>query len=116
MSTQTGSCHCGKVRFEVRGELPPPIACNCSMCGRSGTLLSFVADDAFTLLAGEGALVDYEFNKHVIHHTFCGTCGIKPFARGAKPDGTRMVAVNMRCLDGIDVHTVEATKFSGKDL
>jgi len=51
------------------------------MCGRSGTLLQFVAPDAFKLEHGETNLTDYLFNKHVIHHTFCKTCGIKPFAQ-----------------------------------
>ncbi len=37
-----GSCHCGKVAFEVEGELNEAMACNCSMCSRKGSLLWFV--------------------------------------------------------------------------
>lgn len=29
-----GSCLCGAVRFEIRGELAPPDACHCSQCRR----------------------------------------------------------------------------------
>src|SRR4051794_16362280 len=90
----TGSCHCGKVRYAATVDLSQPvISCNCSMCGRTGSLLAFVPASAFTLQSGEDSLTDYLFNKHAIHHLFCKVCGIKSFARGQKPDGTQMVAV-----------------------
>ena len=31
-----GNCHCGKVAFEVEGELTAAVACNCSICSRTG--------------------------------------------------------------------------------
>ncbi|MFZ1244960.1 MAG: GFA family protein, partial [Azonexus sp.] len=37
-----GSCHCGKVAFEVEGELTNLMDCNCSICQRKGALLWFV--------------------------------------------------------------------------
>jgi hypothetical protein len=111
----TGSCHCGKVRYEVELDLTAPvIACNCSMCGRSGTLLAFVPAHQFKLLAGEDALTDYLFNHHAIHHTFCNTCGIKPFASGVAPDGTETRAINTRCLDGVDIAELQVQHFDGK--
>lgn len=114
-SKHLGSCHCGNVRYEVALDLEKPVmSCNCSMCGRAGTLLSFVPASEFTLLAGEDALRDYQFNRHVIHHLFCTTCGIKPFARGQMPDGTPTVAVNVRCLEGVDLEALTIHKFDGK--
>ena len=62
----------------------------------------------------EDALADYQFNKHVIHHLFCTTCGIKPFARGKMPDGTPTVAVNVRCLDDADLDALTIQKYDGK--
>jgi hypothetical protein len=32
------------------------------------------------------------------------------------PDGTPMVGVNVRCLDGVDLDAVQITKFDGKRL
>jgi len=111
----TGGCHCGKVRYRVDIDLGAPvISCNCSMCGRSGTLLSFVPADQFTLESGEDVLTDYEFNHHVIHHLFCRVCGIKSFARGVGRDGKKTVAVNTRCLDGVDVSKLNVVPFDGK--
>jgi hypothetical protein len=112
---KSGSCHCGNVRYEVDIDLTQPvITCNCSMCGRSGTMLAFVPAAAFTLLRGDEMLSEYRFNKQVIGHLFCKNCGIKPFARGAMPDGTPMVAVNVRCLDDVDLGTLQVHAFDGK--
>jgi hypothetical protein len=71
------------------------------------------AVDKFHQTAGEDALTPYTFNKHVIIHNFCKTCGIKSFAHGKKSDGTPMVAINARCLDGINVFDLEVTQYDG---
>jgi hypothetical protein len=115
LKTYEGGCHCGKVRYRVSLDLGAPvIACNCSMCGRSGTLLSFVPEAQFTLLSGEDALTDYRFNKHVIHHLFCSGCGIKSFARGKGRDGGATVAINVRCLDDVGLDDLKVMKFDGR--
>ena len=75
---------------------------NCSICSRAGWLLAFVPAESFRLLAGESAVRDYQFGKHSLHHYFCPTCGIRSFSRGEKPDGEQMVAINLRCLTGLD--------------
>src|SRR3979490_1617996 len=94
-----GGCQCGQVRYEVSAEIGEVIACNCSRCGRLGSLLAFTPAENFKLLSRQGAMTEYQFNKHVIHHLFCSTCGIQSFARGKQKE-TEMVAVNARCLDG----------------
>ncbi len=117
-STREGGCHCGKVRYRVTGlDLSKPvITCNCSMCGRSGSMLAFVPAAQFELLTGEDALRDYTFNKNAIHHLFCTTCGIKSFARGVKPDGTPMAAINVRCLDGVELDELQLHKVDGRSM
>ena len=59
MAKYTGGCHCGKVRYEVDADIGSVVACNCSMCGKAGTLLAFVPATSFKLLSDEDALVDY---------------------------------------------------------
>jgi hypothetical protein len=113
MANYTGGCHCGKVRYDVSLELGKVISCNCSMCGRKGTLLTFAPASAFKLISGEDALTSYKFNKHIIDHLFCSTCGVTSFARGKKGDQP-MVAINARCLDGVDVATLHIQQFDGK--
>lgn len=114
VATHQGGCHCGAVRYTV--EIDPTaeaIACNCSICGKSGSYLQFVTPDKFALEKGEDNLSDYQFNKQVIHHLFCKTCGIRSFARGAGPRGP-MVAINVRCLDDINTFDVPTKQFDGK--
>jgi hypothetical protein len=112
----TGGCQCGKVRYEAAIELGEVIACNCSRCGRLGSLLAFIPASDFTLTSGEGDLQDFQFNKHVIHHLFCKTCGIQSFARGTGPGGAEMVAINARCLDDVDIDTLEINKVDGRSF
>ena len=71
----------------------------------------------FVLLSGDEAMTEYQFNKHVIHHLFCATCGIESFARGKRPvDGADVVAVNARCLDGVDANALTVKQVDGASL
>jgi hypothetical protein len=112
----TGGCQCGKVRYEVAADLDRALSCNCSRCSKLGWIISFVPAQKFKLHSGDDAQTDYLFNKHAIHHLFCSTCGIESFARGTGPDGSEMVAVNVRCLDGVDVGELKPMPFDGKSL
>lgn len=116
-TTYRGSCHCGAVRYEVAGApIEEAMSCNCSFCGRQGALLSFFPASAFTLTSGDGALRDYQFGSMTVHHLFCGTCGIGSFGRGQMPDGTAMVAINVRCLEDVNLDALTITPFDGKSL
>jgi hypothetical protein len=54
-----GSCHCGKVAFEVEGELNGAMSCNCSMCSRKGSLLWVVPRDQLHPLTSEENIGTY---------------------------------------------------------
>ena len=112
--TYEGSCHCGRIAFEVEGELKGAMACNCSMCQRKGSLLWFVPRDDFTLRTPREDMGTYLFNKHVLEHHFCPACGIHPFAEGTDPKGNKMAAVNIRCLEGIDLESIPVKHFDGR--
>lgn len=115
IKTHAGGCHCGKVRYQVTLDLSEPaITCNCSICGRSGTMLRFVPSDAFQLLSGEDVLTDYRFNNKVINHQFCSVCGIKSFASGVAPGGAETRAINVRCLDDVDLSAIATHAYDGK--
>jgi hypothetical protein len=115
--TYDGSCHCGAVAFQAQVDLDQPvIACNCSHCRRKGFLLSFVAPAKFELRSGKAALSDYRFNTHRIDHQFCQTCGVQAFAEGKGPDGSSMVAINIRCLEGVDLGALNVQDFDGASV
>jgi hypothetical protein len=109
-----GSCHCGKVAFAVEADPPTSaMSCNCSHCRRKGFLLTFVPVEQFRLLRGEDSLTDYRFHKHAITHRFCATCGAQPFAEGKMPDGTPTRAVNLRCVETVDLDALEVQAVDG---
>jgi len=110
-----GSCHCGQVAYEVEGDIQGALACNCSMCQRKGSLLWFVPRAQFRLRTPEDAAATYTFNKHVIQHRFCPTCGIHPYAEGVDPKGNPMAAINLRCIEGIDLATIPVQHYDGRD-
>ncbi len=111
-----GSCHCGRVAFEVEGELAQVMDCNCSICSRKGALLWFVPRDRLRLLTPEENLATYTFGAHTINHRFCPECGIHPFGEGTDPSGKRMAAINARCLEGVDLGSLAVTHFDGRSL
>ncbi len=114
---QIGSCHCGKVKFEVSNlNLNEAITCNCSICQRKGTMLSFVPAENFKLLTDRSALTDYQFGKKSIHHFFCSTCGVTSFAEGKTPEGIPMIAINVRCVENIELSMVFAKQIDGKSF
>ena len=109
-----GSCHCGAVRYEVMFDAPArAIACNCSICSRAGWLLTFVPRTAFRLITGADALADYQFGTKKSHHPFCKTCGVRAFSRGIDETGKERVAVNLRCVAGIDTTTLPVEVVDG---
>lgn len=109
-----GSCHCGQVAFEVEGEITQAMACNCSLCQRKGALMWFVPRNKLQLLTPESAAGTYTFNKHVIKHRFCTKCGIHPYGEAAGPDGQLMAAVNLRCIEGIDLDAIPVQHYDGR--
>jgi hypothetical protein len=100
----------------VEIKLENAITCNCSICLKRGSILDFVPEGQFKLLSGESDLKDYLFNKKVIHHYFCSNCGILSFGKAAGPDGSKMVAINLRCIDGIDLKSLNIQEYDGKSL
>ncbi|MGE3142651.1 MAG: GFA family protein [Hyphomonadaceae bacterium] len=111
-----GGCHCGAVRYRVTADLTQAIVCNCSHCQAKGFILAFAPPDQFELLRGEDAQTEYLFNKHVIRHLFCKTCGMQSFARGQTPDGKAMIAVNARALDGVEPGALSPMPVDGRRL
>ena len=115
-NTHEGGCHCGRVRFRATGDFAQVAECNCSICCKRGALWAFVKAPQFELLQGADALIDYQFGKKRIHHLFCRSCGIGSYSQGLAPNGEETYAVNVRCLDDIEVAALSPRPFDGKSL
>jgi hypothetical protein len=91
-------------------------ACNCSICSRAGWLLAFAKDGDFKLLHADDAVTDYQFAKKKTHHVFCKTCGIRAYSHGTDKAGTPTMAVNLRCVTGIDATSLPVESFDGASI
>ena len=111
-----GGCQCGRVKFEVEGDIGSVMSCNCSICQRKGSLMWFVPRGALHLLTPDENAATYLFNKHRIRHRFCTTCGIHPYGEATAPSGEPMAAINIRCIEGIDLQAYPVTQFDGRSL
>ena len=111
-----GSCHCGNVKFEAEGEIGSALSCNCSICQRKGALMWFVPRPDLRLLTPDDNSSTYLFNKHVIKHRFCSTCGISPYSEGTTPNGDLVAAINLRCIDGIDLDAIPVNHYDGRSI
>ena len=111
-----GSCHCGRVAFEVEGELTGVVSCNCSICSRKGALLWAVPHLGLRVQAAPVDLGTYLFNRHAIQHRFCRNCGIHVFAEDAASGTERSAYINIRCLEDIDLAAVPVHEFDGRSM
>jgi hypothetical protein len=83
-------------------------------------LLNLLSQRLSTVVCSSGeaalALSTYTFNKHVIRHRFCPTCGIHPYGEGVDPTGNLMAAINIRCLEDVDLAAIPVQNFDGRAM
>jgi hypothetical protein len=113
-STFRGSCHCGRVVFEVDARPTSLSQCNCSLCHKKGAIYVKLPEiDTVRVIAGESDLQTYQFNTKQAKHYFCKNCGIHVFHR-PRLDPSRW-SVNARCLEDFDISEYEITQFDGQN-
>ena len=103
METHSGSCHCGKIRFEFKSEdiLADIYRCNCSLCAKKAIVMKAEHQSHFTLVSGEEDLLSYQWNKKIARHFFCRNCGVYTHhKRRRDPD---QISVNVACLDDVEM-------------
>ncbi len=102
-----GSCHCGAITYRVALDLAAGSSrCNCSFCTKSRFWLAIAKAEAFELVRGADALVDYQHTPAkmpapFLHLQFCRTCGVRPFTKGGHLPalGGEFYAINLATLD-----------------
>jgi hypothetical protein len=111
-----GSCHCGKVRFEVEVDRSTPAGrCNCSICTKVAATSSIIRPEALLLGSPEAELGQYAWGGMTATRFFCKQCGIHCFLRGHLPElGGDYVSVNLNCLDDIDVSDLKVVYWDGR--
>lgn len=125
MKTYTGSCHCGKIQFEIDADINHVRVCDCSVCRKRGALNFRIEDSAFRLHGSLHDLSLYQWGTKTAEDYFCPVCGILPFRRPRKddpdtlPEGVEPFdgwTVNIRCLEGIELDALPLKRVSGSQL
>ena len=125
MKTYEGSCHCGRIRFEVDANIDHVRSCDCSVCIRRGALNYRVAKDRLRLLVPWAYLTLYQWGSMTAKDYFCPVCGILPFRRPSDPTENELRAgvepfdgwaVNVRCLEGLDLQSIPVKKIHGSRI
>jgi hypothetical protein len=95
----TGSCLCGTIRYEIRGDFGAGFYCHCARCRKaSGTAFAsnaVVAADEFVITAGGESLKTFVADTG-LHRSFCGNCGSPIISRR---EGVPQVRVRLGTLD-----------------
>ena len=106
-----GACHCGALQFRLNTRPPSALLrCNCSICELEDFLHWIMPLSHFEWISGEANT--YRFGSGVARHTFCPTCGVKPFYfPRSNPDG---VSINARCVPGLNWRALLVDEFDGQ--
>jgi hypothetical protein len=113
-STYNGSCHCGKIRFEVEMDLDHVRVCDCTLCRKRGALNHRVEDAALRILTPLQDLTLYQWHTKTAKDYFCPTCGILPFRRPRT--APEVWTINIRCLEGVDLDSIPINRVYGSKL
>ena len=97
MSSLTGSCLCGGVRFEVTEPFGSVSQCHCATCkklsGGPGTVNGHARSAAVRIVSGEALVRTYQPAEGSAK-TFCATCGTNLFGGGWPESETASVRLS----------------------
>jgi hypothetical protein len=97
MTTKTGGCQCGALRYRIDGPLGDASICHCRMCqkayGSWGAALVSVPFDHFTWTRGHPGLFR---SSSIVDRGFCEACGTPMFMR---EDGDSNIEIAIGTLD-----------------
>jgi len=123
--TYKGSCHCGKVKFELIADIDHVRVCDCSICSKRSALNFRVNEDQLKILTPLTELTLYQWHTRTAKDYFCPVCGILPFRRPSAPTPTEVRrgmkpfsgwAINIRCLEGFDFQQLPVRDIKGSAL
>lgn len=93
-----GSCLCGAVTFEVKGDLPAPDACHCTICRKHSGHYFVSSDIPRSAVTIEGLeKVTWFQSSEKVRRGFCSVCGASLFF---DPPHKDWIAIAMGAFDG----------------
>ncbi|MEM9967068.1 MAG: GFA family protein [Pseudomonadota bacterium] len=93
-----GSCLCKAVTFQVKGVLPPPVACHCTRCRKITGHYEVSTDVVKSSLSVAGAdHVEWFASSPKVRRGFCRICGSTLFFDAVFQD---WIGISMGAFDG----------------
>ena len=109
------SCHCGLVKLEIDSDLPENLlSCNCSVCRRNGSLMSYFPKDRVRVLAENDNLLKYVWGDKKIAFVHCKGCGNYSHWEGLEPE-VEKTGVNSRLFTSHDISKLPIRRFDGAE-
>lgn len=100
----TGSCNCGRVKWEAEGELRGIVACHCSQCRKQTGLFyaaTNVADERLTLI--EDSSLKWFQSSELAKRGFCDHCGSALFWKHRDDGFTSILAGSIDGPSGLEI-------------
>jgi hypothetical protein len=101
-ASTTGSCGCGRVRFELSEPAKLAGYCHCTRCqkrtGGAASAQARVDGVSLRMIAGEELISGWRHPDGGAEKCFCSVCGAHLFSRDA--DDHRLMSVRMSAFDG----------------
>lgn len=110
-----GSCHCGRVRFELRETPQWLVECNCSLCSRIGAKWAHSEIQNIRLHYQEGSTVAYSRGDKTLAVHSCNHCGCTTHWENLMPEKYNRMAVNFRMCADEDLSQFRIRQFDGAD-
>ncbi len=105
MTTRTGGCLCGHVRYTVASDLLAVVVCHCRNCQKqAGSALSVVAVAPLDAVTVTGTLKIYEdkgTSGQTVYRNFCPDCGSPVLTDTPQARGQGMIFIKAGTLDDV---------------
>lgn len=120
-----GSCHCGFILFSIHANIDHLRICDCSVCHKRGAMMFRISADRLLLHRPLSDLNCYRWGSRSGADYFCPHCGILPFRKPSalttkeRSEGQKPFtgwAINVLCLDGIDISTLPQRFIRGSQI
>ncbi len=110
MTTRTGGCFCGAVRYEVEGEPVFQVACHCRACqyaaGGAPTLAMIFPRTSLKVTKGQPRIFWADADSGAkVGRSFCDTCGSPVFS---EPTANDIAVIKVGSLDDPSDFKVQA--------
>ena len=115
LAVYKGSCHCGRVGFELTGKPRWLTECNCSICSRIAARWAHSEIDNVRLHYAEGATLAYVWGDKTLALHSCKHCGCTTHWQSLEPEKYSRMAVNFRMCTDLDLSEFRIRHFDGAD-